>query len=70
MNPGEGSMEDESGGLFNIEVDDSESVDESEKVPRDFQTEEDFQQQRKDWEPKIEVGKVLFSPSIDNQPKS
>lgn len=52
-------MEDESGGLFNIELDDSEeSIDESEKLPRDFQTEEAFQQQRQEWKPKIEVGNV------------
>ena len=53
-------MEDEDGGLFNIEVSSSdESVKEGEKVPRDFQSEQDFQQQRAEWEPKSEVGEVL-----------
>jgi hypothetical protein len=49
-------MDDEDGGLFNIEVSSDESVNESEKVPRDFQSEEDFQRQRKEWKPKIEKG--------------
>jgi hypothetical protein len=52
-------MEDDSGGLFNIEVDSpEESVNEPVKVPRDFQSEEDFQRQRKDWKPKTEGGEV------------
>jgi hypothetical protein len=52
-------MEDEYGGLFNIEVSsDDEAETESEKVPRDFQSEEDFQRQRAEWKPKIEVGEV------------
>jgi hypothetical protein len=52
-------MEDDDGGLFNIEVSsEEESVNENEKVPRDFQSEEDFQRQRAEWKPKIEVGEV------------
>jgi hypothetical protein len=53
-------MEDESGGLFNIEASSDESVDESEKVPRDFQSDEDFQKQRREWKAKNEVGEVSF----------
>lgn len=56
-------MEDESGGLFSIEVDDlEESVDKSKKVPRDFQSEEDFQRQTRQWKPKSEVGEVSHHP--------
>jgi hypothetical protein len=52
-------MEDDDGGLFNIEVSsEDEAGDEIEKVPRDFQSEEDFQRQRAGWKPKIEVGEV------------
>lgn len=51
-------MEDESGGLFNIEAGSGESVDESEKVSRGFQSEEDFQKQRREWKAKNEVGEV------------
>lgn len=52
-------MDDDDGGLFNIDVDDCEiSVKEEAKVPRDFQSEEDFQKQRKQWKPKVEVGEV------------
>jgi len=52
-------MEDEDGGLFNIEVSsDDGAIDESEKVPRDFQSEKDFQKQRREWKPKIEAGEV------------
>jgi len=52
-------MEDEYGGLFNIEVSsEDEAATESEKVPRDFQSEEDFQRQRAEWKPKIEDGEV------------
>jgi len=65
-------MDDESGGLFNIDVDDSEdSANEPEKVPRDFQSEEVFQQQRKEWKPKTEVGELWESLKlpIDNPSK-
>jgi hypothetical protein len=51
-------MEDESGGLFNIDVGFDEPVDESEKVPRDFQSEADFEKQRQQWKAKNEVGEV------------
>jgi hypothetical protein len=52
-------MEDEYGGLLNIEFSsEDEAGTESEKVPRDFQSEEDFQRQRAEWKPKIEVGEV------------
>jgi hypothetical protein len=51
-------MEDESGGLFNIEVSSDESASDSEKVARDFQSEEDFQKHRKEWKVKNEVGEV------------
>jgi hypothetical protein len=52
-------MEDETGGLFNIEPESSEdSADEGQKVPRDFQSEEDFQKQRREWKPKNEFGEV------------
>jgi hypothetical protein len=52
-------MEDEDGGLFNIEVSSAdESANESEKIPRDFQSEEDFQRQRAAWRPKVETGEV------------
>ncbi|PMD27329.1 hypothetical protein NA56DRAFT_641039 [Hyaloscypha hepaticicola] len=65
-------MEDENGGLFNIEVSsEDEAKTESEKVPRDFQSEEDFQRQRAQWKPKIEVGelrKTLKLP-VDNPSK-
>lgn len=56
-------MEDENGGLFNIEVSSEvEAETESEKVPRDFQSEEDFQRQRAEWKPKIEAGEVTICP--------
>lgn len=56
-------MEDDDGGLFNIEVSSGdEAGNESEKVPRDFQSEEDFQRQRAEWKPKVEVGEVKFPP--------
>ncbi|KAG0652047.1 hypothetical protein D0Z07_1054 [Hyphodiscus hymeniophilus] len=51
-------MEDEDGGLFNIELSSDESVSESEKTPRDFQSEEDFQRQRREWKVKIEEGEI------------
>ena len=52
-------MEDEDGGLFDIEVSSAdESANEKEKVPRDFQSEEDFQRQRAAWRPKVETGEV------------
>lgn len=52
-------MEDENGGLFNIEVSsEDETKTESEKVSRDFQSEGDFKRQRAEWKPKIEVGEV------------
>ena len=51
-------MEDEDGGLFNIEVSSDESVHGSEKIPRDFQSEEDFQRQRNAWKPKVEKGEA------------
>jgi hypothetical protein len=62
-------MEDENGGLFNIEVSSEEEVDESGKVPRDFQSEEDFQRQRAQYKPKVEVGEVGLAPSqyLDSQ---
>lgn len=57
-------MEDELGGLFNIDVDLDDSdvavKEEVVKVPRDFQSEEDFQKQRREWKPKIEVGEVSW----------
>jgi hypothetical protein len=55
-------MEGESGGIFNIELDDAaESVDESERIPRNFQSENDFKKQRDGWKPKSEVGEVSCS---------
>ena len=57
-------MEDEDGGLFNIEVSSDESVNESEKVPRDFQSEQDYQRQRAEWKVKVEKGEVSNWPSI------
>ena len=52
-------MEDENGGLLDIEVSSEDGVSqESEKVPRDYQSEEDFQRQRAEWKPKIEKGEV------------
>jgi hypothetical protein len=55
------NMEDDDGGLFNIEVSSGdEAGNESEKVPRDFQSEEDFQRQRAEWKPKVEAGEVKF----------
>ena len=57
-------MEDEDGGLFNIEVSSAdESANENAKVPRDFQSEEDFQRQRVAWRPKVETGEVLLPHS-------
>ena len=54
-------MEDEDGGLFNIEVSsDEEAVKKSEKLPRDFQSEENFQRQRTEYKPKVEVGEVSW----------
>ena len=53
-------MEDEDGGLFNIEVSSDESVNDAEKVPRDFQSQEDFQRQRRGWRPKVERGEVYI----------
>jgi len=65
-------MEDDDGGLFNIELSSSnESVDVKEKAPRDFQSEDDFERQRKEWKPKIEAGelwKTLKLP-MDNPSK-
>jgi hypothetical protein len=58
-------MDDESGGLFNIEPSSDDSVDEAAKVPRDFQSEQDFQRQRAGWTPKSEVGEVSkYRPSV------
>jgi hypothetical protein len=55
-------MEDDDGGLFNIEVgSENEAENETEKVPRDFQSEEDFQRQRAEWKPKIEVREVRMN---------
>lgn len=54
----EGGMDDEDGGLFNIEVSSDESVNEPEKVPRDFQSEEDYQRQRREWKVTVEEGEV------------
>ena len=60
-------MEDQDGGLFNIEVSSDESVDEkSDQVPRYFQSEEDFQRQRKEWKPKIESGEVCSPLVVDS----
>ena len=55
-------MEDDDGGLFNIEVSFDECMNDSDKVPRDFQSEEDFQRQKKEWKPKVERGEasILF----------
>jgi len=62
-------MEDESGGLFNIEVDEEsgEDVHETEKVkvPRDFQSEQNFERQKWECRPKCEIGEVCsFSLKI------
>ena len=57
-------MEDEDGGLFNIEVGLDVSVNESEKVPRDFQSEEDFQRQKKEWKVKVDKGEVRTCTSL------
>jgi hypothetical protein len=54
-------MEDENGGLFNIEVSSADESTNEEKVPRDFQSEEDFQRQRAAWRPKVENGEVIAS---------
>ncbi|KAE9377873.1 hypothetical protein N431DRAFT_399025 [Stipitochalara longipes BDJ] len=65
-------MEDEDGGLFNIEISsEDEAADESEKVPRDFQSEKDFQRQKAEWKPKIEVGELWKSLKlpVDNPSK-
>jgi hypothetical protein len=56
-------MDNEDGGLFNIEVSSDEYVSPSERIPRDFQSEEDFERQRRGWEVKIEKGEVFFGPS-------
>ena len=53
-------MEDEDGGLFNIEVSSEDEAVKEEKVSRDFQSEDDFQRQKAEWKPKIEVGEVKF----------
>ena len=56
-------MEGESGGIFNIELDDAaESADEPERISRNFQSEDDFQKQRDGWKPKSEGGEVSCSP--------
>jgi len=65
-------MEDGSGGLFNIDIDDSEEpIDETEKVPRDFQSEEAFQRVRREWKPKSETGELwnTLSLPIENPTK-
>lgn len=64
-------MEDEDGGLFNIEVSSDESVNEAKQVPRDFQSEEDFQRQRREWKPKVERGEIwkTLKLPIDNPSK-
>jgi len=55
-------MEDENGGLFNIEVSSSdEGTNDSQKVPRDYQSEEDFQRQRSEWKPPVETGEIWKS---------
>lgn len=51
---------DDTGGLFDIDVDISSATAEPDKPPRDFQSEESFQAVRKTWEPKLETGEVLF----------
>ncbi|TVY59549.1 hypothetical protein LSUE1_G008119 [Lachnellula suecica] len=65
-------MEDEDGGLFNIEFSSAdEAAGEAEKVPRDFLSEEEFQRQKAAWRPKVETGelwKTLKLP-IDNPSK-
>ncbi|KAH8786102.1 hypothetical protein BGZ57DRAFT_788830 [Hyaloscypha finlandica] len=66
-------MEDDDGGLFNIEVSSgNEAGNESEKVPRDFQSEEDFQRQRAEWKPKVEAGELWRSLNLpmDNPSKA
>ena len=55
-------MEDDNGGLLNIELSSDESVTETAKVPRDFQSEEDFQRQRREWKVKVETGEVCTYP--------
>jgi len=57
-------MEDENGGLFNIEVSSADESANEEKVPRDFQSEEDYQRQRTTWRPKVETGEVIDSYPI------
>ena len=51
-------MDDENGGLFNIEVSSGDEAVKDEKVPRDFQSEEDFQGVKTEWKPNIEIGEV------------
>ncbi|KAF8862413.1 hypothetical protein BDZ45DRAFT_617207 [Acephala macrosclerotiorum] len=66
--------EDESGGLFNIEVgsdEEREAKAREEKVPRDFQSEEDFQKVVKTWRPKVEIGEIwkTLKLPLDNPSK-
>ncbi|CZR59723.1 uncharacterized protein PAC_09617 [Phialocephala subalpina] len=66
--------EDESGGLFNIEVgsdEEREAIAREERVPRDFQSEENFQQVLKTWRPKVETGEIWRSLKLplDNPSK-
>jgi len=54
--------EDDSGGLFAIEVSsEDEATKSAPKIPRDFQSEEDFQRIKDTYKPKIETGEVCFS---------
>lgn len=51
-------MEDENGGLFNIDFSSEEETLKSTKRPRDFQSEEDFQRVKANYKAKIETGEV------------
>ena len=59
-------MEDEDGGLFNIEVGSVDSADDAEKIPRDFQSEEDYLRQKKEWKVKSEDGEVCVLLGVMN----
>lgn len=51
-------MEDENGGLFDINFSSSDESTKPSKLPRDFQSEADFQKVKAGYKAKVEVGEV------------
>jgi len=59
--------EDDTGGLFAIEVSSEDEATQSKnKQPRDFQSEEDFQHIKATYKPKVETGEVIPPPPFSS----